>query len=57
MTRIYRCGWCITDDCDRCKPRVEFEGRVWDCACTHERRLVTQAEWLGYHVDVEGRPE
>lgn len=58
MDKVFKCGWCITNDCHNCRPEIIYEGTVWVCACTHEdRRPVTQSEWLGYHVDVDGRPE
>lgn len=37
------CGWCITRDCDNCRPKT---GR-WTCTCDHSRRLPSPAETYG----------
>lgn len=54
--RSGKCGWCLTGDCDRCRPEVRYEDKVWVCDCEHRPRPVSQAEWLGYERDVDGRP-
>ena len=54
----HKCGWCLAGEHDKCRPEYVFEGRVYDCTCTHPP--VTQAQWLGYEkytMDIEGMPE
>lgn len=57
MAKTFKCGWCITGDCGGCRSQIKYEDRVYACACTHKPTPLSQREWLGYHVDVDGRPE
>lgn len=55
-----KCGWCITGDCDRCRPVIIYEDKEYKCECNHANRMITLAEWLGYEKwdrDEKGRPE
>lgn len=46
---MFRCGWCGTDDHDKCKPYVIGPiGQIWWCKCecdkTRQKRYAEDAE-------------
>ena len=28
-----KCGWCITETHDQCKPQIQYFDKLWNCSC------------------------
>lgn len=38
-----KCGWCLSQDCEHCKPELTYYDRIYVCGCKCQDGYVPQA--------------
>jgi hypothetical protein len=51
-----KCGWCLSQDCEHCKPELTYYDRIYVCGCKCQDGYVPQAVRNGT-VEVKSEKE
>ena len=55
-TKNTKCGWCLSQDCENCKPELTYYDRIYVCGCSCQDGYVPIAVRNGT-VQVEQEPK